>query len=83
MRYIIEYLLVFFSNTGHFIITQLNRRFPHVPNLIQASFIVDSEGWYRVSQSPSLLISGSGGWPQRKGLLSPAARQNWDNREVD
>ena len=29
----------------------------------------------RWSQSPSLLISGSGSWPQREGLLSPAARQ--------
>ena len=29
----------------------------------------------RLSQSPSLLISGSGSWPQREGLLSPAARQ--------
>ena len=54
-----------------------------MPNLIQASFTVDTEGWYRVSQSPSLLISGSGSWPQRKGLLSHAARQNWDNRDVD
>ena len=72
--------------TGHALTclsTQLNRRFPHVANLIQASFIVDTEGWYRVSQSPSLLISGSGSWPQRKGLLSPAARQYWDNRDVD
>ena len=29
----------------------------------------------RLSQGPSLLISGSGSWPQREGLLSPAARQ--------
>ena len=27
------------------------------------------------SQSPSVLISGSGSWPAREGLLSPAARQ--------
>ena len=30
---------------------------------------------FRLSQSPSLLISGSGSWRQREGLLSPAARQ--------
>ena len=29
----------------------------------------------RLSQGPSLLISGSGSWPQREGLLSPAAGQ--------
>ena len=29
----------------------------------------------RLSQSPSLLISGSGSWPQREGLFSPAAHQ--------
>ena len=28
-----------------------------------------------LSQSPSLFISGSGSWPKREGLLSPAARQ--------
>ena len=34
----------------------------------------------RLSQSPSLLISGSGGRPQRKGLLSPVACQiYWRN----
>ena len=31
--------------------------------------------WITFSQSPSLLIAGSGSWPQREGLLSPAARQ--------
>ena len=30
---------------------------------------------HRLSQSPSLLISGFGSWRQHKGLLSPAARQ--------
>ena len=29
----------------------------------------------RFSQSPSLPTSGSGSWPQRGGLLSPAGRQ--------
>ena len=29
----------------------------------------------RLSQIPSLLISGSVSWPQREGLLTPAARQ--------
>ena len=29
----------------------------------------------RLFQSPSLLISGSGSWPPREGLLSPAARR--------
>ena len=29
----------------------------------------------RLFQSPSLLISGSGSWPPREGLLSPAALQ--------
>ena len=36
------------------------------------------EVWFhqtRLSQSPSLFISGSGSWLQREGLLSPAARQ--------
>ena len=28
----------------------------------------------RLSQRPALLISGSGSWPQREGLSSPAAR---------
>ena len=32
-------------------------------------------GEYRLSQSPSLLISGSGSLPRREGLLSPATRQ--------
>ena len=29
----------------------------------------------RLFQSPSLLIFGSGSWPPREGLLSPAARR--------
>ena len=29
----------------------------------------------RLSQSPSLLISGFSSWPPREGLLSPAARR--------
>ena len=29
----------------------------------------------RLSQSPSLPTSGSGSWPLREGLLSPARRQ--------
>ena len=31
--------------------------------------------YFRLSQSPSLLISASGSWPQHERLLSPAARQ--------
>ena len=48
MQYIIAYLPVFLVILGTVIITQLNRRFPHVPNLIRE---VTALRWYVWSNS--------------------------------
>ena len=45
----------------------------HIWSIYLQGSVISSDT--RLSQSPSLFISGSGSWLQREGLLSPAARQ--------
>ena len=51
----------------------------HSPRREVSLAFIDPAGYYRgeyrLSQSPSPLISGSGSLPHREGLLSPATRQ--------